>query len=114
MEKPYRDKSGHFTSKENDGGECLHKDFRQNTDYEEILKTNKFINLPKKEYGKLCSLIRTKYADKIPPKGSIYVDNYYYRFKYNRQNERILCSLKIQIAGNEELIKYLENNYVER
>lgn len=71
MSNPYKDKSGHFTSEENSGGECVHtgKVYRQNTSYEELTNPSKNakINLSTKEwaqfYVKLGEIERGGYVD---------------------------------------------------
>ncbi len=74
MSNPYQDKSGHFTSEENNGGECVHtgKVYRQNTPYEELTNPSKNakINLSTKEwaqfYVKLGEIERGGYVDVTP------------------------------------------------
>lgn len=67
--------------------------------------------LPKKEYGKMCSLVNTKYANKIPPKGIIRDEECFYLFTYNRRQYRILFKFKIKIDGNEDFLNRLEGWY---
>lgn len=67
-------------------------------------KPRKIVTLPKKEYAELCSAIRTRYADKIPTKGHILYGKDYYQFRYNRKSEKIVCTYKIPIVGNEQAI----------
>lgn len=62
------------------------------------------IDLPKREYAELCSAIRTKFADKIPAKGQMLYGDSYYQFRYDKKQERIVCSLKLAIKDNEKLI----------
>lgn len=68
------------------------------------VKSKNYIELPKKEYAEFCSAIRTRYANKIPAKGQIFHGVNYYRFNYNRAQEKIACTLKIEIIGNEDRI----------
>lgn len=78
-------------------------------DYGEIsAKRSKVMNLPKKEYAEVCSAIRTKYGNKIPTKGDLFNGDYYYIYKYSKQNEQILCTEKIKIDGNEWYISMLQ------
>lgn len=72
------------------------------------LSNKKHIELPKDEYAGLCSAIRTKNADKIPNSGKMFYKDCYYWYNYNKDNELILCTRKIEIAGNEELIAELD------
>lgn len=62
------------------------------------------LELPKKEYAELCSAIRTRYADKIPKKGQLLYGDNYYQFKYKSKNEQLLCTYKLPIEGNEQII----------
>lgn len=113
-----RDEDGRFT--DGSGG----KSYRQNTRYEEILADDKrreaeriynsetlrknfkrdFVTLGKREYAELCSAIRTKYTSKIPRNGQILYGEHYYRFRYSKPTERIVCVFKLPIKGNEEII----------
>ena len=65
------------------------------------------IMLPKKEYAAFCSAIRTKYADKIPTVGRILNGDHLYLFRYNKSNEKIACTFKVPIVGNENIISEL-------
>lgn len=67
---------------------------------------SKVIHLPKKDYAGLCSAVRTRYADKIPKKGQMLYGDSYYQFRYSKRQERIVCTLKIKIEGNEQQINY--------
>lgn len=69
-----------------------------------ISESKSHIDLPKKEYAELCSAIRTKFANKIPAKGQMLYGICYYRFNYNKQQAKIVCSYKLPINGNEKLI----------
>ncbi len=66
-----------------------------------------YTELPKKEYAELCSAIRTKFTNKIPIRGHMLYGNNYYRFKYDRKQEKIVCTKRVKIKGNEELISEL-------
>lgn len=72
---------------------------------------NDIVELPKQEYAEFCSAIRTKYANKIPARGTLLYGNDYYVFTHNRREEKSLCRLKIPILGNEDKIDYLERKY---
>jgi len=79
---------------------------RDITEYGELgAKSRKIIKLSEKEYAEICSAIRTRYADKVPKIGHLLYGNNYYRFRYNRKTERIVCTFKMPINGNEKLIK---------
>lgn len=69
---------------------------------------NSIVRLPEREYAEFCSAIRTKHADKIPSTGTMLYGNNFYKFTYSKAEEKILCRFKIQIAGNEDKIKYME------
>ena len=69
--------------------------------------SNDAVTLPKQEYAALCSAIRTKYGDKIPSKGDAFYGNRYYRFHYSKENEKIVCVLRMEIVGNEKFITHL-------
>ena len=69
------------------------------------------IELPKQEYAQFCGEIRTWYSNKIPKNGTIFIDDNYYIFTYNKSKERILCNEKIKIVGNEKYINFLEDIY---
>ena len=114
-----RAKDGKFTGKGNEGN----KEYRQNTSYEEITKTQKlddklpskpkksrYLELPKKEYAQMCSVIRTLYTNKIPKNSGVLINDTYYQFVYRKNIEQILCINKIKIEGNEEIIKIMEQN----
>lgn len=74
-------------------------------------KKNTIVMLGKNEYAQLCSAIRTKFADKIPQNGNLLLGDKFYRFKYNKSKEQILCVFSIAIEGNEDLIKnHLKGN----
>ena len=68
-----------------------------------ILETN--------EYAQFCSVIRTRYANKIPRVGSVFLANDYYLYKYKRETEQILCVLKMDIDSNTNVINKLEMWY---
>lgn len=74
-------------------------------------KKNDIVELPKQEYAEFCSAIRTKYANKIPAKGTLLYGDSYYSFTHNKKEEKILCRFKIPILGNEDKIDYLERKY---
>ncbi len=69
---------------------------------------NDIVELPKQEYAEFCSAIRTKYANKIPAKGTLLYGDSYYSFTYNKREEKTLCRFKIPILGNEEKINEWE------
>lgn len=69
---------------------------------------NDIVELPKQEYAEFCSAIRTKYANKIPAKGTLLYGNDYYVFTHNRKEEKTLCRYKISIIGNEDKINEWE------
>lgn len=69
-------------------------------------KNPKPLILPKKEYGELCSSIRTKYADKIPSRGTHYFDKHCYLFTYNKKTYQFLFVGKLEI---EALKTWLED-----
>lgn len=75
---------------------------------EKSAKRTRSIKLTPKEYAVVCSAIRTKYGDKIPSKGDLLYGDYYYKYKYNKRNEQIFCTYKINIEGNEWYIALLQ------
>lgn len=80
---------------------------RDIAEYGGLESKQKIIKLPKNEYAELCSVIRTRYADKIPAVGRILNGNYLYLFRYDSGGERIACTFKIPITGNENIISEL-------
>lgn len=104
-----RAEDGKFTDGQGSSGRT--KKFKQNTSYDEILaedgEPRDYIELPKREYAELCSAIRTKYVNRIPRKGQMLYGNNYYRFAYDKSQERIVCKYKLGIDGNEEIISKL-------
>jgi len=79
--------------------------------FENKQSSKKYIQLPPGEYAELCSAIRTKHADKIPKHDSILYKNDLYVYNYNKRAEKILCTYKIKIEGNEEIINKIERWY---
>ncbi len=73
-------------------------------------KANNIVILPPKEYAAVCSAVRTRYANKIPDKGSVFYGNNYYRFTYNKNDEKIEYALSLPIENNEKYINWLEDN----
>lgn len=71
-------------------------------------KKEKHIMLGKKEYAEFCSIIRTRYTNKIPDRGRIFGEHFYYEFSYNKKDGRLTCRNKIQIMGNERRISNIE------
>lgn len=69
---------------------------------------NDIVELPKQEYAEFCSAIRTKYANKIPARGTLLYGDSYYAFTHNKKEEKTLCRFKIPILGNEEKINEWE------
>lgn len=67
----------------------------------------KQLTLPEKEYGALCHAINTKFANKIPSDGFILYKDHFYWYNYNGKQHKIICTGKIEIEGNQELIKAL-------
>ncbi len=67
----------------------------------------KTVLLPKKEYAEFCSSVRTKYADRIPKQGQMLYGGNYYRFRYSKSQERIVCTFRLRIEGNERKINNL-------
>lgn len=72
------------------------------------LRKNNIIILSKDEYSQFCSEIKTLYTNKIPTKGSIFIDKYYYRFTYNKRTELIVCNVRLDIEKYGDLINKLE------
>lgn len=72
---------------------------------------NDIIILETNEYAQFCSVIRTRYTNKIPKAGSVFLANDYYLFRYNRKTEQILCVVKMDIDSNRNVINKLEMWY---
>ncbi len=105
--KHKRDSDGKFAKQ--DGARTSDKEKRTKLERKfnddlPVKPKNRYVDLPKKEYAQMCSAIRTRYTNKIPQKGGIYMGDYYYRFKYSKKQEHILCKAKLKIEGNEEKI----------
>ncbi len=99
-----RDRSGKFT----DGSDYKYPQYLARINAHEGREKKKSADLlDKKEYAELCSAVRTEHADKIPKKGKMLYGNYFYMFRYTKSQERIVCTLRIPIEGNEEEIEYL-------
>ena len=60
--------------------------------------------LPTKEYAELCHAIRTRFANKIPSEGFILYNNHFYVYTFDRHMQRIYCTGKVVIDGNERVI----------
>ncbi len=71
----------------------------------DIKKKSNVIKLPPKEYAQLCSAVRTTYGNKIPKVGKIFLSSDFYRFRYNKSKEQILCTFKISIEENEDFFE---------
>lgn len=69
------------------------------------------VRLPEPEYAEFCSTIKSLYADKIPPKGTVSLANDFYMFTYDREQELILCKFKVSIEGNEKYIEAIRRKY---
>ena len=106
--KHKRDKDGKFTNKNGSGKSEeerlteLVKKFSSEPDrdineLEVSAKNADYIKLPSKEYASLCSAIRTRYANKIPSKKSIYYGDFVYYFVYDDKEEQILFCGKVRI-----------------
>lgn len=85
--------------------EALNKKFNTNK--------KKHIKLPPDEYAGLCSAIRTKYANMIPNNDCMLYKNDLYVYNYNKKSEKILCTFKVKIEGNEEMINKIVRWYDE-
>ncbi len=72
-------------------------------------KKSQIVKLDKKEYASVCSAIKTRYGNQIPYKGDLLYGNNYYRYTYNKKEERIICTLRLPIQGNEEQIMKLRS-----
>ena len=69
--------------------------------------------LPKKEYGAMCHEICTRYANKIPRRGSIFYGDYLYEFSYDKRKYRITCTKKLKISSlrsHIDMIKEVAEN----
>lgn len=97
-------------------GQFAEKNSNDNNTDSSIIKSSKLysndkvVMLPKQEYAELCSAIRTKYANKIPKSGSMLYNNSYYVYNYDKKSELIVCTFKVAINNNEDLICELEEN----
>ncbi len=80
------------------------KSLISNTDDVPRIVKQKSIFLSKEDYAKLCSIVKTKYTNKIPKTGYVFDDKHFYRFEYNKNMEKIICKGVLQIEGNENLI----------
>lgn len=76
-----------------------------------IEKRQKYIELPKQEYAELCSAIRTRFGNTIPKISGILYKNDYYIYNYDKIQEKIICTQKISILGNEDKINYWEDYF---
>ena len=116
----YKCVQGHFTSEEYDGKNCPHDNMsaselssalvidtekKAREKYQAVMSGKGIVYLDKESYAKLCSAVRTKYGNKIPKQDEMFLDNHYYRFKYKKSTEQILCTFVIKIDGNEDLIR---------
>ena len=114
---------GHFTDKEHDGKKCPYDDMsaselasalaidteqKDRERFQEIMSGKNIVYIDRESYAKLCSAVRTKYANKIPKRAGIFIGKNYYRFKYKKFAEQILCTFVIRIEGNEDLIREIE------
>lgn len=87
------------------------------SDYRDTLKKPTAVMLPKKLYAEFDSIIRTKYADKIPKNGYITCYNpiegynYYMQFAYDKGEERIICTRLWDLDRDEEEIKLYLKEY---
>lgn len=70
------------------------------------------IQLPKKEYGVLCSSLKTKYANQIPKKGMIDIGNNTY-FYEKLKDEKIICIARGDIEQIREYVETLEDKNSE-
>ncbi len=73
--------------------------------------SSEFLLLPSREYKRMCSEINRYNANHIPSKGAIFLANAYYVYTYNREEELILCKIKVKIVGNEKYINSLGEEY---
>ena len=119
----YRCKQGHFTDKEHNGKNCDYDNMsaselskllkielseeKEQIKFQEVMSGKGAVYLDKESYAKLCSAVRTKYGNKIPKVGNILIGNSYYKFKYSKRYEQILCVFELKIEGNEKLINEL-------
>ena len=99
-----RDNDGKFASK---GGGLTHNESKRLKELG-LSRKAKPIQLPAQEYAELDSAIRTKYGNKIPKNGLHLYKDHAYVYNYNKRQEKMVCISKIQIVGNEEKIKELQ------
>ena len=69
--------------------------------------------LPTKEYSALCHAIRTRYGNKIPSDGFIFHGDYFYRYNFDEEIQKICCKLRMRIRGNEDLINVVMSELFE-
>ena len=103
-----RNDDGKFTSK---GGGLTPRESQRLKELG-ITRKVKTIQLPPQEYSELNSAIRTKYGNKIPKTGATLYKDSFYVYNYNKRQEKMVCTFKTQIQGNEDLIKRWLKNYV--
>jgi len=96
-----RDNNGQFAEKDSRDSDITMKKSK------DLYSKDKVVMLPKQEYAELCSAIRTKYANKIPEKGNILYNDYFYCYNYNANQEQLFFNRKIKISGNEDLINLI-------
>ena len=116
----YKCVKGHFTNKEHDGKNCPYDNMsaselssalvidteqKAREQYQAVMSGKGIVYLGKESYAKLCSAVKTKYGNKIPKKGKIFVGESLFCFKYSKRKEQILCTFELKIEGNEELIR---------
>ncbi len=101
-----RDEAGKFTDGTTDYSEYTYPQYLARTTGHEGREKKHAVILDKKEYAELCSAVRTKYADKIPHDGQILYGKYFYQFRYTKSKERIVCTYRLRIEGNEVEIEY--------
>ena len=102
-DKHPRDNDGKFTSK--GGGKELTPNESKRLKELNITNKAKPIQLPPQEYAELDSAIRTKYGNKIPKIGAALYKDSFYVYNYSKRQEKMVCTFKVQIQGNEDLIK---------
>lgn len=93
-----RDEKGQFAEKHSRDSDITMKKSK------DLYSKDKVVMLPKQEYAELCSAIRTEFGNKIPKNGGMLYKDSYYMYNYSKKKELIICTYKIEIEGNEDIV----------
>lgn len=112
-----RDKNHQKFVRKNGGNKSTDNIHLTKTDYRDTINKPTAVMLPKKLYAAFDSIIRTRYANNIPREGYIMCYNPiegfndFMRFSYDKEEDRNICTRRLDLDRDKEEIAIILRSF---